>query len=126
MSQLIGIGTDIVQISRIENSLSRHGTVFAQRILHPNELEVFVQHPQAAHYLAKRFATKEALAKALGTGIAQGVAFIDIETYHNQYGQPKLRLHGKTAAKAQALNMQHSYLSVSDEKEYAIAYVILS
>ena len=75
---LIGIGTDIIQINRIRSSIERHGTNFAKRILHPNELTIFIKRNDDIAYLAKRFAAKEALAKALSTGIAQGVSFVDI------------------------------------------------
>jgi holo-[acyl-carrier protein] synthase len=127
--QLVGIGTDIVQISRMRTSVERSGEGFVKRILHPNELQKFKQYQcpqQQIAYLAKRFAAKEALSKALGTGISQGVSLTEIETYHNALGQPQLKLHGKTAQKAQELGVQHRYLSLSDEKEYAIAYVVLS
>ena len=123
---LIGIGTDIIQIDRIRNSMERHGIAFAKRILHPNELVIFAERNNDIAYLAKRFAAKEALAKALGTGIAQGVAFVDIETNNNQQGKPELLLHGKTQAKADELGVKKSHLSLSDEKEYAVAYVVLS
>lgn len=124
--QLIGIGTDIIQIDRIRNSMERHGFAFAKRILHPNELAIFTERNNDVAYLAKRFAAKEALAKALGTGIAQGVSFIDIETRNNSQGKPELFLHGKTQAKAHELGLQQSYLSLSDEQEYAVAYVVLT
>lgn len=131
--QLVGIGTDIVQISRMQSSVRRSGDRFVQRILHPNEIEIYqgYQHSNSLaqrhiSYLAKRFAAKEALSKALGTGIAQGVSLNDIEVYNNTLGQPKLKLHGSTAQKAQQLGVKHSYLSLSDEKDYAIAYVVLT
>lgn len=123
---LIGIGTDIIQIDRIRNSMERHGIAFAKRILHPNELVIFAERNNDIAYLAKRFAAKEALAKALGTGIAQGVSFVDIETNNNQQGKPELLLHGKTQAKADELGVKQAHLSLSDEKEYAVAYVVLS
>jgi holo-[acyl-carrier protein] synthase len=135
--QLIGIGTDIVQISRMQKSLNRSGERFVQHILHPHEIEIFQNYQQRYQYsnslaqrhiayLAKRFAAKEALSKALGTGISQGVCLTEIEVYNNAFGQPKLKLHGTTAQKAQQLGVKHHYLSLSDEKEYAIAYVVLS
>ncbi len=123
---LIGIGTDIIQIDRIRASLQRHGLNFAKRILHPSELIVFIDRNEDVAYLAKRFAAKEALAKALGTGIAQGVSFTDIETRNDQQGKPELFLHGKTEIKAKELGVQQSHLSLSDEKEYAVAYVVLT
>ncbi len=123
--QLIGIGTDIIQIDRIHKSIKRYGFSFAERILHPNELKIFVKHEKNIAYLAKRFAAKEALAKALGTGIAQGVSFVDIETQNNPQGKPELLLHGKTQKKAEELGVKQAHLSLSDEKDYAVAYVIV-
>ena len=123
---LVGIGTDIIQIDRIRNSIDRYGVSFAKRILHPNELTVFMDRNDDIAYLAKRFAAKEALAKALGTGIAQGVSFTDIETRNNAQGKPELFLHGKTQDKADQLGVRKSHLSLSDEKEYAVAYVVLT
>ena len=123
--QLIGIGTDIIQIDRIRKSIKRYGLSFAERILHPNELKIFVKRENNIAYLAKRFAAKEALAKALGTGIAQGVSFVDIETQNNPQGKPELLLHGKTQKKAEELGVKQAHLSLSDEKDYAVAYVIL-
>lgn len=123
---LIGIGTDIVQIKRIRKSMQRHGINFAKRILHPNELQIFIERSEDIAYLSKRFAAKEALSKALGTGIAQGVSFVDIETRNNQQGKPELLLHGKTQEKAKNLGVVQCHLSLSDEKEYAVAYVVLT
>ena len=123
---LIGIGTDIIQIDRIRSSIERYGANFAKRILHPSELAIFIDRNDDIAYLAKRFAAKEALAKALGTGIAQGVSFVDIETRNDTQGKPELFLHGKTQEKAEELGVQKSHLSLSDEKEYAVAYVVLT
>lgn len=123
---IIGIGTDIIQIDRIRNSIDKHGLSFAKRILHCNELAIFIERNQDIAYLAKRFAAKEALSKALGTGIAQGVSFVDIEVRNNLQGKPELVLHDKTQLKAEHLGVQKMHLSLSDEKEYAVAYVVLT
>ncbi|MCK5726647.1 MAG: holo-ACP synthase [Thiotrichaceae bacterium] len=124
---IIGIGTDLVDIRRIEKILSKstRGEKFAQRILHSNELIKFKDHKQAASYLAKRFATKEAVSKALGTGIGSSVHFGDIETYHNELGAPMLRLHGKTKEYAEQRGVEVTFVSLSDERYYALSYVIL-
>jgi holo-[acyl-carrier protein] synthase len=124
--KIIGIGTDIVQIRRIQTAMERHGDVFARRILHPNEFALFLDKSQPELYLAKRFAAKEAVAKALGTGIAQGVSFEDIETFNNKAGKPEFCLHGKSREKALALGVTDYHLSLSDEKDYAVAYVLLT
>lgn len=121
----IGIGTDIIEISRIHRVYKNHPQGFAERILHPNEITVLSTHKTPVTYLAKRFAAKEAVAKALGTGISKGVSFQDIEISNNQHGQPQLTLHGDTQALAEKLGVTKFFISLSDEKKYAIAYVIL-
>lgn len=120
-----GIGTDIVEISRISRIFKKFPRGFAERILHPNELKVLKRHKSPKTFLAKRFSAKEAVAKALGTGIAKGVAFQDIEISNNEDGQPILTLHGKTLEIAQAKGITTYHISLSDERKYAIAYVIL-
>lgn len=122
---VIGIGTDIVKVSRIKRLLKKHGENFAQRILHENELQIFQQRKTSKYYLAKRFAAKEALAKALGTGIAKGISFEEIEVVNNDDGKPELILHGTALDIANQLGVEKLFISLSDEKKYAIAYVIL-
>ena len=122
---VIGIGTDIVKVSRIKCLLKKHGESFAQRILHENELQIFQQRKTSKYYLAKRFAAKEALAKALGTGIAKGISFEEIEVINNDDGKPELILHGAALALANKLGVENLFISLSDEKKYAIAYVIV-
>ena len=80
---VVGLGTDIAEIERVEKALSRSGEAFAQRILTESEFEVFQQLKQKGRYLAKRFAAKEAAVKALGTGIGYGVSWQDITIGHN-------------------------------------------
>ena len=120
-----GIGTDIVRIDRIERALARHPKAFTERVLHPNELLIFANHNQPCAYLAKRFAAKEALSKALGTGIAKGVSFDEIEVKNDAMGRPLLELHHHTKAIAESMGVVSSFLTLADEKNYAIAYVVL-
>lgn len=122
---VIGIGTDIVKVSRMKRLLKKRGDKFAERILHANELEIYKQHNSAASYLAKRFAAKEALSKALGTGIAKGISFEEIEVINNEDGKPLLVLHGTALDISIQLGVEKLFISLSDEKKYAIAYVIL-
>ncbi|MCK5810789.1 MAG: holo-ACP synthase [Cocleimonas sp.] len=120
-----GIGTDIVNIDRIERALARNPEAFSRRVLHPNELAIFVHHHQPCAYLAKRFAAKEALSKALGTGIAKGVSFHEIEVKNDALGRPLLALHQHTKAIADSMGVKTCFLTLADEKHYAIAYVVL-
>lgn len=122
--KIIGIGTDIVQITRIQGATERH-TSFAERILHVNELTIYQQHAQQVHYLAKRFAAKEAFSKAVGTGIRGDIHWTDIETKNDGLGKPFFQFHGATQDYLQQAGINESHLSLSDEQEYAIAYVIL-
>jgi len=122
---IVGIGVDIVKVSRIQKVLERHQQRFVERILHPNELSVYQEHSQPLAYFAKRYAAKEALAKALGTGIAKGVNFDEIETRLDELGKPQLQLHGTTLLKAQQLGVKQLFISLSDEQDYAVANVVL-
>lgn len=122
---IIGIGTDIVDIARIKQLYKKYPEGFAKRILHSNELAILKQHASPKTYIAKRFAAKEAVSKALGTGIAKGVSFQDIEVTNDENGQPSLVLHGKTKEYAESLGVKKHFISLSDEKKYAIAYVVL-
>ncbi len=122
---IVGLGTDIAEIERIEKALNRSGDAFAQRILTENELQVFIQLKQKGRYLAKRFAAKEAASKALGTGIAHGVSFQDFEISNDDNGKPVLTLSGKALQIAQASAVQNWHITISDERHYAVATVIL-
>lgn len=122
---IFGIGTDIVQVARMVALLERHGGRFPQRILTGDELEEFSVSKRPAHFLAKRFAAKEAAAKALGTGFGAGVRPCDIGVVHTERGQPFLEWRGRVNELVQGLNIGRSLLSLADEKEYAVAFVTL-
>ncbi len=85
---IVGIGTDIAEIARIEKALERSGDAFASRILTESEMSVYAGLKQKGRYLAKRFAVKEAASKALGTGIAKGVTFQDFIISNDEFGAP--------------------------------------
>ena len=120
---IVGVGTDLVEIARIERSLDRFAERFASKILTSSELALFRAKPSAA-FLAKRFAAKEAVAKALGTGMRAGVHFAYIEITHEPSGKPGIELHGSAAQRANELAIQHWHLSISDEKQHALAFVV--
>jgi holo-[acyl-carrier protein] synthase len=122
---IVGLGTDIVEIDRITQVLSRNGDAFAHRILTDAEWEVFTESKRPERFLAKRFAAKEAASKALGTGIARGVTFHDFVVRHDQQGKPHLSLYGVAAELAQTYRVTSIHLSISDEQRYAMASVIL-
>lgn len=122
---IVGLGTDIAEIERIEKALARSGRAFAERILTPQELTQFDGVKQQGRYLAKRFAAKEAASKALGTGIAHGVSFQDFAISNDDNGKPLLSLSGKAAELAQRSQVASVHLTISDERHYAVATVIL-
>lgn len=121
---ILGLGTDIVEISRIEQSLARSPRLI-QRVLTAEEQEIFASHAQPARYFAKRFAAKEAAAKALGTGIGRGISFQHFNTRNDESGRPVLELTGAAAELAASLGLRHTWLSISDEQAFAMATVIL-
>ncbi|MEH6490825.1 holo-ACP synthase [Halopseudomonas sp.] len=121
-----GIGTDLVLVSRIEAVLGRQGERFAQRILTPDEFLRFASHRQPARFLAKRFAAKEAILKALGTGLANGLSWQHMQIDNDPAGAPMVRL---TAVAAQLLAQGgggRMLLSLSDEREQALAFAVWS
>ncbi|MEE1674438.1 holo-ACP synthase [Agarivorans aestuarii] len=120
---IVGLGTDIVQVERIANSKQMHA--LAKRVLTQVELARFEQHAAPARFLAKRFAAKEAAAKALGTGIAKGVGFQQIEVSNNQFGKPELVFNGAALALCEQLGVSSQFISISDERDYAVATVVL-
>ncbi len=124
---IAGIGTDIVRIERLEQSLQRHGERFAQKILGEGEWQEFQQCGEKSrpHFLAKRFAAKEAAAKALGTGFRDGIQLHHIEVTHTAQGKPELRFSAAAERQLQQLGVRSTHLSISDEQEHAVAFVIL-
>ena len=121
---IVGIGTDLLKLERIEKALQRTPKL-AERILTPSELEQFRQSPQGARFLAKRFAAKEAVVKALGTGIGNGVGWQHIEISKDEWGKPLLTLSGGALLRADSLAVKNSFLSYSDERDYIVAMVVL-
>ncbi|MCU4675948.1 holo-ACP synthase [Catenovulum sp. 2E275] len=117
---IIGLGTDIVEIARFKPSQLNK---LANRILTDSELAEFAAHKQPQRFLAKRWAAKEAAAKAVGTGIAQGVTFQDFCISNLTSGAPVLKISG-TAEKMIGLPFK-AHLSLSDEQTYAVATVII-
>ena len=122
---IFGIGTDIVEVERIRklDSLEK----FADKILSLNELEVFKSQidEKQVTFLAKQFAAKEAVSKALGTGIGKDIRFNQIEILRNSDGKPYLNDDGMITTIFNDLGITKTHVSLSDEKKYALAFVIL-
>ncbi|PPV40780.1 hypothetical protein C4L14_02175 [Enterobacter sp. RC4] len=118
-------GTDIVEIARIEAVIARSGDRLARRVLSDNEWAIWEAHQQPVRFLAKRFAVKEAAAKAFGTGIRNGLAFNQFEVFNDELGKPRLRLWGEALKLAEKLGVAHMHVTIADERHYASATVII-
>ncbi len=129
---IIGIGTDLVDIRRIEKVLNRHGSRFEKRCFTNAERQKAQKNKQAGTHInvyAKRFAAKEACAKALGTGFADNIIMKDIGVIEDKKGRPFLELKGGALDKLESLIAENSkpvlHLSLTDEPPYAQAFVII-
>ncbi len=127
--KIFGIGTDIVNIKRMENSLKKHGVNFKNKVFSKNEILYCEKKKNPSAFYAKRFAAKEAFSKALGTGIRKGVNLKNIEISNNIYGKPSILLKGKLQDYLKKKIKSKKYdihLSLSDDKPWAQATVIIS
>jgi holo-[acyl-carrier protein] synthase len=122
---IYGVGTDIVSIARIEETLDRHGAQFAQRILSDDELLQLNDVKTPAPWLAKRWAAKEAFAKAAGIGMRAPLTFAGIGLTNDQAGKPEFVLAESVKFWLQDRGITSAHVSLSDEREHAIAFVIL-
>lgn len=122
----IAIGTDIVEIARIADLLERQGERFVERILSPSEKLQYQSHSNGVAFVAKRFAAKEAIAKALGTGIGHGVSFQDMVIGNDSKGAPFVELANGAAEVMRERGGQKMLISLADERHYALAYAVLT
>jgi len=122
---IYGIGTDIVQVSRMQDNLAKYGDRFAERILADSEIKRFQEHVNPAQFLAKRFAAKEAAAKAFGTGFRDGLSLRHIIVVNDDHGRPQLQFTEIAQEMSDKFRICQSHLSLSDEPNYAIAFVVL-
>jgi holo-[acyl-carrier protein] synthase len=122
---IFGIGTDIVTVARIEAATTRHGAAFAERILTDQELAEYATQAHPARFLSKRFAAKEALAKATGYGLRYPVSLHRITVSHDELGKPIFLFDTELSAHLQQLGITRHHLSISDERDTAVAFVIL-
>ena len=120
---IVGTGVDIVEVRRIRRSLGRFGERFVNRVLCPGERRD-LKGDRLVAYVARQFAAKEAVSKALGTGMKRGVRFSNIEVTRESSGAPKVELSGEARQRAEELGITAIHISMSDERDYAIAYVL--
>jgi len=126
---IVGIGTDVCDITRIAAALERHGDRFAQRVLGPDELRVFeARRARVARrglsYLATRFSAKEAFSKAIGLGMHAPMSWRSCEVINVPGGRPEIRLHGALASWFEERRLR-AFVSVSDEADVATAFVVV-
>jgi holo-[acyl-carrier protein] synthase len=126
---IVGIGTDVCDITRIATALARHGDRFAQRVLGPDEMRVFeARRSRVARrglsYLATRFSAKEAFSKAIGLGMRTPMTWRACEVINAPGGRPEIRLHGALALWF-AERQLRAFVSVSDEANVATAFVVI-
>lgn len=123
---IYGVGTDIVAIARMEAALHRHGERLARRILMDGELAEYRERGGGGRFLAKRFAAKEAAAKALGLGFRDGFALRHVGVAHEAGGRPYLVWSGRGREILAERGVAEGFLSISDERDHAIAFVTLT
>lgn len=122
---LHGIGTDLVDNTRLGQAISRQGQAFLDRIFTRSEQEYCQSHADPLPHFAARFAAKEAVAKAFGTGIGAHAAFQEIEVIRTDAGAPGIRLHGAAAAYAASRQLGGIFLSLSHTATHSVAYVVI-
>ena len=122
---IYGVGIDVVEVRRIEDSMARFGRRLAEKILSADECPEYDQSPRQARFLARRFAAKEALVKALGTGFRAGLFPGAISITHDALGKPGFHLATRAQSALEQRRICKSHLSITDEREYALACVLL-
>ena len=122
---VFGIGIDVVENDRISDSIRRHGQRFVDRVFHTSEIDYCRSMQNPAPHFAARFAAKEAVSKAFGTGFAQDVSWRDIEISRKPTGEPFVILHGGAAALADRLRISSILVSLSHTENYAVANALL-
>ncbi|HEV2320118.1 MAG TPA: holo-ACP synthase [Verrucomicrobiae bacterium] len=122
---ILGIGIDIIEVARIAASLEKFGHRFGERILSRDESSYCLSHAAPAPFVAARFAAKEAISKAFGTGIGALLGWQDMEIAHRESGEPFVILHGKGKKLFESRKAKNVYVSISHTKEYAAVVAVL-
>jgi holo-[acyl-carrier protein] synthase len=122
---ILGTGIDIIEVARIAASFEKFGERFVNRILLPDEIAYCLSHKRPAPFLAVRFAAKEAVSKAFGTGIGAALGWVDIEIRRKESGEPFVVLHGKGQELLEARGAKKLHISLSHTENYAAATAIL-
>jgi holo-[acyl-carrier protein] synthase len=122
---VLGLGTDLIETRRVQESIDRFGERFLERIFSKGEIAYCKRKKNAAESFAARFAAKEAGAKALGTGISHGVSWREFEVKREASGKPSLHLSGRAAELAGAMGVKRIQLSLTHSRELAMAVVVV-
>ena len=122
---ILGIGMDVVEVPRFEEALERHGERLRARFFTPAEMAYCDERPDYAMHMAARFAAKEAFSKALGSGIARGIRWVDVEVVRGENGRPTLLLHAKAAELFKQLGAKSIWMTMTHTQTVAAATVIL-
>jgi holo-[acyl-carrier protein] synthase len=122
---VLGLGTDLIEISRVQASMDRFGERFLKRVFTAGEVAYCMRKKQAAESFAARFAAKEAGAKALGTGISRGVSWKEIEVSREMGQRPMLRFSGRALELAEELGVRRVQLSLTHSRDVAMAMVVV-
>ena len=122
---IVGIGVDIIEITRVDEINQKFGERFARRVLTADEFLEFERRKRSSNYLATRFAAKEAVAKACGTGIGEQLGFHSMQIENDTQGRPVLRFLEAADALVERLQIRNAQISLSDEKHYVVAMVVL-
>ncbi|MHC4247820.1 MAG: holo-ACP synthase [Planctomycetota bacterium] len=122
---ILGVGTDIVEIARIERSIERHGERFTKRIYTDPEIAYCTRFRRAAQHFAGRWAAKEAAGKALGTGVFGNIRFRDVEVTNDERGKPMLAFSGNAAELASAMGAARLHVSIAHSDSHATAVVVI-
>jgi holo-[acyl-carrier protein] synthase len=122
---ILGIGVDIIEVERIQASYAKFGDRFLNRILHPDEIRYCFSHRVPGPFLAARFAAKEAISKAFGTGIGAQLSWQDMEIGRKESGEPFVILHGRAQALLKTRNGRLVLISLSHTQAHATAVAIL-
>ena len=122
---ILGTGVDIVSVPRLQRAMERHGDRFLQKIFTEGEIAYASGKARENEHLAGRFAAKEAVLKALGTGAGKDTHFREIEVVRDALGKPAIALHGDTATAFAALGGQRIHISISHTEEFAVAQAII-
>lgn len=122
---ILGVGVDLIEVTRIRDTFARFGDRFVRRILHESEIAYCLSHRDPAPFLAARFAAKEAISKAFGTGITSELGWTDMEIGKRASGEPFVIMHGAGAELFQRRGAIRLHLSLSHTVHYAIAQAVL-